>query len=864
MTVSKKSKSTLAVGLIAGPLALMVAGVPAAMAASDGTITELTNTETIQARMDASGKVTEARVYEQIAVTGDGRVEIVNPVSTKGLRNLDGFSGFKVEGDRMVATVDVKGRQRLRTVSDYTKDLPLNVEVTYELNGKQVDPKKVVGASGDLRVTYRVTNMTAEKRSVAFDDGTGKQITEDVDVVIPMVGSLTTTVPANFTDVRSEQANIAGDGRGGTKLSFTMTLFPPIGSETVEFGYTARIRDGVVPPASISALPVKPLQSPSFKAGAESYAGGADTGAQLTAGAVEIDTNLLKLRDGASELLAGLVQLRDGAEQLRDGLQGEAAPGARQLASGAGKLDKGANDLASGSKQLDTGAKKLATGSGDAKAGADKLAAGAGQLNAGLSEAGAKAPALLDGLKQVDGGLAQVDAGLEQLYGGIGQLPEKAKPLHQGIALLRSGIGDKDTDKTLVYGVDQLRQQLGTAAAGLQLMADGAYKESADDPGSYQRLGCAVQLLDDTLTGTLANGRAGKQDPCYADTPTNGVVPPMDGISAAELPERLFVAGVRDKLSESRKDIFDSSNPASTDTLYGGLKTLQTRLEQGAVPALTQIECGLDNTTLDACTKIKDDKGNVKLGLLQGIDAVDDGVTALVSGVVGQVQGAVGLERDVAKDKTLRGGVHSLQSGVDQINAGGQTLLSGLGRLGAGSGQLSSGASDLAAGLGQISGGARQLSDGTGKLKTGAGQLAGGTGQLKDGAGKLANGLGDAADGSGQLADGLVQAADGAPQIVDGAQRLSTEGMGALTEAGKSTAQEFGSKYALIEAVNERAASEGMAYGAPEGANGLTAYSLELAGESGEGGRNMARGLGALAVFGLGAGLVAGVRNRFF
>ena len=42
---------------------------------------------------------------------------------------------------------------------------------------------------------------------------------------------------------------MAGDGKGGTKLSFTMTLFPPIGSDTATFGYTAEIADGVVPRA---------------------------------------------------------------------------------------------------------------------------------------------------------------------------------------------------------------------------------------------------------------------------------------------------------------------------------------------------------------------------------------------------------------------------------------------------------------------------------------------------------------------------------------------------------------------------------------------------------------------------------------
>ena len=48
-----------------------------------------------------------------------------------------------------------------------------------------------------------------------------------------------------------------------------------------------------------------------------------------------------------------------------------------------------------------------------------------------------------------------------------------------------------------------------------------------------------------------------------------------------------------------------------------------------------------------------------------------------------------------------------------------------------------------------------------------------------------------------------------------------------------------------------------MAYGAPEGAQALMAYSFVIEGENGEGGRNMARGLAGLALLGAGAGAFA-------
>ena len=173
-------------------------------------------------------------------------------------------------------------------MSDYTKKLPLEVEVKYFLDGKEVKPGDVVGKDGNLKVQYTVRNVTGKPQEVSFDDGTGKTTSATEDVVIPTVGSLTTILPDNFTDVRSGEANMAGDGHGGTKMSFTMTLFGPIGKPEATFGYEARVTDGVIPKASISALPVSPLDSPSFKGGADSYKGGAQTGATLTAGGARL------------------------------------------------------------------------------------------------------------------------------------------------------------------------------------------------------------------------------------------------------------------------------------------------------------------------------------------------------------------------------------------------------------------------------------------------------------------------------------------------------------------------------------------------------------------------------------------------
>jgi putative membrane protein len=405
--VNDRLRLPLRIAAVAASTAVLGA-IAAAPAAADGDV-QVVNTETVQIYTSPTGEIQTQRVYEQLALRGTGSVDLRNPVSTDGLRNLQGFSGFDVEDGQQVFTTSVDGEKHLRSVSDFDGELPLDVSVAYKLDGKNVEPGDVVGSDGELEVIYTVKNVTGEPQELSFPDGKGGTVTKTVDVPVPMVGSLTTTTPSAFTNVASDQANMAGDGKGGTQLSFTMTLFPPIGSDTAVFGYTADITDGVVPRARISALPVNPLQSPTFKTAATSYKGGADTGIELTDGATQIDANLLKLRDGASDLLAGLIKLRNGAGELQAGLAGEAAPGADKLAVGASQLHTGLGLINSGSRRLAAGTSEAFAGSGELAAGADKLSAGVGELKG-------KLPGLSNGVGDLSDGQTKLAAGLKDLY----------------------------------------------------------------------------------------------------------------------------------------------------------------------------------------------------------------------------------------------------------------------------------------------------------------------------------------------------------------------------------------------------------------------------------------------------------------
>jgi len=748
---------------------------PASAAESD---VEVVNTETVQVYTSSTGEVESQRIYEQLALTGTGSVDLANPVLTSGLRNLDGFSGFEVRDGEQIVRTSVDGTKNLRSVSDFKGDLPLAVSVEYSLNGKNVSPGDVVGKDGELEVRYTVKNVTGVTQPLTFKDGRGNTVTKEVVVPIPLVGQLSTSLPSTFRDVTSEAASMAGDGKGGTKLSFTMTLFPPIGSDTATFGYTAQISDGIVPRASVQVLPVDPLASPTFKTAATSYEGGATTGAELTEGASTIDTNLLKLRDGAADLLAGLIQLRDGASELSAGLVDKAAPGAQQVADGSSDLSDGLGKLDAGAEKLGAGAGKLADGTGTAYAGAKKLTSGLDAISAGLGQ-------LADsdaGLPAAKDGIAQLKAGVDLMIASVGAYNQPLT-LIGGLADLEGGLAQLETGSgQLLGGLQQLVGQAGLPAAkgGVDQVKAGLDAALAQNGSLNQLLGGLASLLNDA--GCL-------QSPVCLGT------------------VQALIAGVND----SKTSLGAAS--AGLGQVSGGLATAIAGITGQLIPGATQIQGGLTQA-----------KG---------------GATQLKNGAV-----------------QLKGGLGLVQAGLGELSVGVAKAVTGVLALASGSQQAAAGGSDLTDGLGKLDAGAGQLADGAGQLADGAGDAYDGSQRLADGAGDLASGLGDAATGSGQLADGLQKAAVGAPQLVDGASRLSKEGTSEIVKKGDATARQYGELYATLEKGAERAQDEKMIVGAPDGAIGLAAYSYEIAGEDGEGGRNLTRTLGGLALLAMAGGVV--------
>jgi putative membrane protein len=835
--VSRRRKQVLGGAALATAAVLALGGpISAALASSDGA-PQVQTTETVKAQLKNDGSLDKDKTYlfSQIEATGNGKVSLEDPTSTSGLRNLDGWGEPSTSGGKASYDFTVDGEKRFRTVSDYTKQLPVDVRIDYTLDGKKVDPDDLAGRSGKLEVAYTITNTTAEPTQITYPDGHGKDVTETVDLVTPYVGQLALDLPDSFRNIasRDNRADQAGDGHGGRIVTWTMVLFEPIGQVEQKFGFTADVDDAAIPSAHMQIVPVSPENHPELKFGQDGFASGAETGRALTDGATQIDSNLIKLRDGAAKLLDGLTQLEAGAGQLSSGLADgvpTAIDGGRQLAAGAEdaaaggeKVADGAEQVAAGNKQLADGLGALADGAGQLQTGAHQLSDGATKLSTGFQDPDSDSD-LIDGSQALAGALGLISDGLGQLNSASSGLPAAKS----GLIALKTAVdtrlipavgttsGPCDpadlTKQTLlgcmqqiVGGVTQLKagaDQLADPSAGLpaakggvDAVLAGLNKNPSDGPTGDPGFRRGLELLKLNYDAALAPG--GAVDQLFAGITTSG-----DCGVACQQTASVTIKGVpieppggkslKTQITEARDAVVAllTALGSATDVPTGNAATTTI------TGALNGVSAGLGTAVAGVGTGSSPGPTTLRGGLAQ----VLGGVTGVRSGLV-QLRGALtnadvngGTSNPVCNPAAALGtaGYCGLTEGLAQLVGGVTTAVNGVALLAPGSAAANQGAGDLADGIAQagdgaaqLAGGAAQLSDGLDQVAvkvpdavSGAQALAKGSAALADGSAELAAGLsGKLAPGANQLADGLAglqAAADGSEQLADGLTQATT------------------------------------------------------------------------------------------
>ena len=209
-------KRTLGALALALCFALSLIAVPAAAAdAPAGTGAE----EVIYAKLDAAGEPLSA--YAVVALNGDAGESVTHYGAYTAVENLTDTSALTYEDGAVTATIPEGGRLYYQgTLESF--ELPWDIAIGYELDGKSISPAELGGQSGALEMTLSVKpNGNAPG---AFADEMMLQITVTLDASL-------------CKNITAEGATVANAG-GDKTLAFT--VLP--GAEA-EYTVTADVED---------------------------------------------------------------------------------------------------------------------------------------------------------------------------------------------------------------------------------------------------------------------------------------------------------------------------------------------------------------------------------------------------------------------------------------------------------------------------------------------------------------------------------------------------------------------------------------------------------------------------------------------
>lgn len=136
------------------------------------------------------------------------------------------------------------------------KDLPLEVKIEYELNGRKVRPESLPGKDGHLKVTITVRNKLKKNIRVDFRDADGSKISKEKEIYVPLFVVATLNLDANrFNNIEVEKGWVSAQG---SYFSLSWFAFPQ-GEEEIFF--EADAKDIEIPSMIISAMPRLPQEA---------------------------------------------------------------------------------------------------------------------------------------------------------------------------------------------------------------------------------------------------------------------------------------------------------------------------------------------------------------------------------------------------------------------------------------------------------------------------------------------------------------------------------------------------------------------------------------------------------------------------
>ncbi|SHI65791.1 hypothetical protein [Lutispora thermophila] len=239
------------------------------------------------------------------------------------------------------------------------KELPVDISVSYKLDGKTVSPDELAGKSGKVTIRFDYKNNQYETMKI---NGKNEKIYVPFAMLTGMLLDNNT-----FANIEVSNGKIINDGDRTAVIGLALPGLQEnlaIDREQLEIPSYVEITADVT--NFSMGITVTVASNTLFN---DIDMEKIDSGSDLSNSMAKLNDAMLKLLDGSSSLYDGLSTLLDKSTELVTGID--------QLADGAAKLKDGAYSLDGGAKKLSDGASDLSQGLDTLSSNNDKLVVGA-------------------------------------------------------------------------------------------------------------------------------------------------------------------------------------------------------------------------------------------------------------------------------------------------------------------------------------------------------------------------------------------------------------------------------------------------------------------------------------------------------
>ena len=578
------------------------------------------------------------------------------------IENVNGDESYTVDENNMTIW-DAQGND-IYYQGNIEKELPVNLSVSYKLDGETVSAEELAGKSGKVTIRFDYRNHQYEMVEI---DGKEEKIYVPFAMLTGMMLDLDT-----FRNVEVSNGKLLNNGDHTIVVGLAFPGLQKnlgISKETLEIPSYVEITADVT----------------DFELGMTVTIAANEVFNEMEADRI----NLSDVNGSLGELTDAMAQLMDGSSALYDGLC-TLLEKSNDLVAGVKQLAEGANALKAGADALGTGADKLLTGAEKLSAGLDTLSSNSASLNSGatqvfeslLSTAAAQLRAA--GISVSD---LTISNYAKVLNGVIASLDETAV-YHQALQQVTAAVEAKRpeiTEKVTAVVCDQVTQQV-TATVQAQVSADVA---AAVKDRVTQQVLQTMGLTQESYEAGVAAGQISEQEHAQIEA---AIATQM----ASEEIESMIAATIGEKMADSEIRATINSNVETQMQSETVQNTIARNVEAQVQQAISEnMKSDAVQSQLAAASegskRIIELKASLDsyhafyLGVLSytgGVDRAASGAGALSDGVSDLKDGTAALKAGAAKlysgVLTLQDGMPALLSGITELRDGAMALSEGL------------------------------------------------------------------------------------------------------------------------------------------------------------------------------------------